>query len=494
MGCLAIIVAVSACTPSPVAQSGFAFTIVSLDRVCDTGFDGKCPTITSVSMWDFDQDGDYDRPGYRNVGGMTFEALPDSAWQSLSQSRAAAFADLDGDGDTDLYYTGYSEDSDSDDPDALWSGESRPLLNIDGAFIRADLGLARPDGRGKNILPGDCDGDDDLDLFVQWADDDGAGQNWETDKAHLFVNDGSGRFEDKAEGSSLSLEGSLIRPEGGSNVDLNGDGYLDIVTASRLFLGTGQCSYVDATAQWGLSPFQDRGLNLTDIDQDGDFDIIMVGYEAFRVLRHEGSHFVDATADVGLAGRATPSVVNVGDYDNDGDEDLTYVEMGARDINRSRTILMANENGVFMPMAHYEFRGATNAPVDLDLDGRLDLLVDHALLHNLTPQIAKAMRVRVLGEGGLDTAHGSTIHAISHDGRHQLRHMGNMSWKSQGMQDIHLAVPDEGLASLTITWPGGQHGAAQSVEVPREVLEARPVDDASPLLTVWKDGFAAWQS
>jgi hypothetical protein len=119
--------------------------------------------------------------------------------------------------------------------------------------------------------------------------------------------------------------------------DFNRDGILDVlitdVNGCALYQGRGDGSFEDVTTRVGLPP----GLNTSpaiawiDIDGDGWEDLILSG----RVYRNEGGkRFVDYTSRCNL--RLPPSILNlvVGDYDRDGKLDI-YATRGARPGKRS---------------------------------------------------------------------------------------------------------------------------------------------------------------
>jgi hypothetical protein len=127
------------------------------------------------------------------------------------------------------------------------------------------------------------------------------------------------------------------------------------------------------------------GCGFIDYDNDGDPDIILLNGTDFpghktkrttlRLYRNNGSgRFTDVTARAGLAVEIYGMGVAVGDYDNDGWDDLYITGMG-----ESR--LFHNEhNGRFRDVtaasgANNSGYGSSAAWVDYDKDGKLDLFV-----------------------------------------------------------------------------------------------------------------------
>ena len=121
--------------------------------------------------------------------------------------------------------------------------------------------------------------------------------------------------------------------------DLDGDGWVDLVTSSsdpgqslRFFHNDGGNAFVERTEQAGLAG-QLGGLNLiaADYDNDGDVDLLVLrgawhfldGKIRNSLLRNDGGRFTDVTREAGLAEPALPTQSGCfADFDNDGDLDL----------------------------------------------------------------------------------------------------------------------------------------------------------------------------
>ncbi len=320
---------------------------------------------------DYDNDGDVDlyvtnwggNILYRNEGHGTFTDVTAKAGVAASAwSTAAAWADVDGDGWLDLYVVRYLDDSREKD---LFCGDTvtgkraycTPVVypgtvNVlfrnrrDGTFEDATraYGLDRAVGKGLGAVFLDLEPDGRSDLYV--AND--------LVVNFLFRNLG-GRFEDVsiASGAGFDPRGN---PQGGMGVDtgdLDGDGLPDLVVANyenetnEHYRNLGEGIFEDVSIasgfglrHWSLVGF---GLNLIDVEGDGDLDAFISNGHVFEEPRRQGGSYAQkpllmwndgsgkfqakpcgSAFDVALVGRGSAAA----DYDNDGDPDLAVSSSG----------------------------------------------------------------------------------------------------------------------------------------------------------------------
>lgn len=198
-------------------------------------------------------------------------------------------ADFDGDGRLDFYVANDQMEN------FLWL-QTRPGRFQEGALM-AGTAVNR-DGVAEasmGVDAGDVDGDGDLDLFMTHLD----GQT-----NTLYVNNGHGVFEDAT--ARLGV-GSPSVPSTGFGtvfVDLDNDGWLDLVAANgrvsaagaepgipadqiyaqpnQIFINNGGNAFRDASELGGpefTRPLTSRGLAVGDLDNDGDSDLVIVNWD-----------------------------------------------------------------------------------------------------------------------------------------------------------------------------------------------------------------------
>ncbi len=222
--------------------------------------------------------------------------------------------DIDGDGDLDIL-TG------------VVGGLNRIYIN-NGKGVFSDESTKRfPTSPSLNrydtsqIVIGDVDRDGDPDLF--WATG-GWLSYWSQQNDLLLLNDGKGRFK-----LSVQPDFKQRNTGGGAFADFDGDGDLDLVTASqkepsRLYLNDGKGVFKDVTATRFPNPKEEHYWVLAvDVDEDGDKDILSGGRCPFRVFLNDGKgYFKEAPAapDATTWGYCFKAVA--ADLDRDGDMDI----------------------------------------------------------------------------------------------------------------------------------------------------------------------------
>ena len=283
------------------------------------------------------------------------------------ESHAAVFADLDNDGDMDLF-NGHT-----------WSGNHR-LYRNDGSGQFVDItesaGIDVRDLGPRGIGAADLDSNGFVDIIVT---------AWEGYLPNVYMNLGGLRFERRR------LQGNAnpdFANQGLSIVDTNGDGRPDISLTAFEYVqlgGVGPISilrnefprFVDQTEFAGLNYEKTigdfRGTNgwsFQDVDNDGDLDLVIVGFHGAKLYlsnksegrynfaqRFEGIHYTAA----------------FGDVDNDGDLDLYLAGEGRLFENDGKGGFSPTSSEVGLNGIGADARSAVFA--DMNNDGWLDLLV-----------------------------------------------------------------------------------------------------------------------
>lgn len=358
---------------SPVASGGadaFEARIFANDGAAAFHLDGASPQVRSAPWIVTDY--------YTSESFTLFTPLGTNG----SHVTALAVGDLDGDGDdeiilgTDHFRTGTlhvpladvwfdGDNATSYDVSAQWSATGTtidaPALRIfdnrrgsgdgfvDSTFTRLPRGEDTP-GRlpayhVRDLVLGDVNGDGSLDIVLTWDDP------------------------------------TSVTPYGLANPGLD-----QAQIATRVLINDGAGFFTDETSSWmpaatGNEFWQADRLVLADLDDDGDLDMVLVHEEsidaytgaathsmsALRVLRNDGSAFVDVTAtampSVPLAGTTGDNLCGtalaVFDFDGDGVLDIAVGTTASIDGGTARSMRLlrghkgltfTNANG-FLPSA-----------------------------------------------------------------------------------------------------------------------------------------------
>jgi len=228
-------------------------------------------------------------------GGPLFEEVTSEVGfdTEFGAALGATAADFDGDGRTDLYVANDGL------PNQLWL--NRKVDGQKGAgqvrFENAALlgGCAvNEDGKPEasmGVVAGDFNGDGSEDLFMTHID---------RETNTLFLNDGTGLFEDQSQESGLGMSSWQYTGFGTALIDYDNDGWLDLYIANGavvlieeqmradepyalkqknlLFHNRGGARFEDVSA--GAGKVFDllevsRGVAIGDVDNDGDVDLLV---------------------------------------------------------------------------------------------------------------------------------------------------------------------------------------------------------------------------
>jgi hypothetical protein len=231
----------------------------------------------------------------------------------------------------------------------------------------------------------------------------------------LYLNLGNFKFKDITE--SAGVMGGIGIKTGTTMVDINNDGYLDIMVCKSgykdanlrkkmLYINNKNNTFTDMAEAYGLD---DASYSMQsyffDYDNDGDKDVYFLNhpidfsksmtipativngkavynadtntvYVSDRLYENRGGKFVDVTKKAGLINHAFGLSVSVADINKDGWPDL-YV---ANDFNKPDFLYINNQDGSFtekltLYLNHISFSSMGSDISDLNNDGLEDILV-----------------------------------------------------------------------------------------------------------------------
>ncbi len=291
--------------------------------------------------------------------GLDFEHVsgsPEQRYILESMSSGAVFFDADGDDDQDLFLVNSSRVAAH--PAGVGNRFYRNVPAPDGGRAFEDAtpssGLGRG-GWGMGAAAGDTDNDGDVDLYVTYW-----GENV------LYESGGDGRFTDVTAAAGAGDPGWGTSAAFG---DLDGDGLLDLFVANYLVFD------LDDPPGGGLPCSGWRGLDVYCGPQG-------LEPQANVLYRNEGSgRFSDRSRESGVSEHREPSLgVVLGDYDDDGDQDLYVANDGYPNVHYRNdggwrlTEVAARAGTAYSEDGRLQ-AGMGVASADYDGDGDLDLFV-----------------------------------------------------------------------------------------------------------------------
>ena len=294
-------------------------------------------------------------------------------------SAGAVFGDVDNDGWPDLYITNFG-------PNALF----RNLGGQGFEDVTDTAGVDDP-GVGETAAFGDFDGDGFLDLYV--ANNDVASPD------PLYRSNGDGSFEHASYLLDLELHSRPSFSASFFDYDLDGD--LDLYVANDKQVGNvlwrnegpgcgGWCLTDVSEASGAGVELCSMGIAIGDYDNDGDQDMFVTSIGDMALLRNHAAQGDPMFEEVSVEAGAVVDFNGWGevgwgtqflDYDNDGWLDL-YVGIGKEDPGpQLHNVLFHNLGGAGFALVD-EVGGADDGRLswsigvgDIDVDGWPDLLV-----------------------------------------------------------------------------------------------------------------------
>jgi cytochrome c peroxidase len=253
----------------------------------------------------------------------------------IEMSTGIAWGDYDNDGWIDLYVT------DPIGKNTLYRNNGDGTFSV--SVLTDQVALANTYSQGATFADYDNDGWKDL-LVVNWGQD------------HLFHNEGGAGFVD------VSLEAGIIDDRNSKSAswgDYDNDGFLDLYIANwscypkcgrqldgepdRLYHNNGNGTFTEVTDLLG-GGVTGAGFiaSFTDYDNDGDLDIYLVNDEFInpvgnKLWRNDGAGckgwcFTQVAKEANANSKVFGMGLAAGDYDNDGDMDYYYSNVGPMEL------------------------------------------------------------------------------------------------------------------------------------------------------------------
>jgi len=223
----------------------------------------------------------------RNLGNGRFEDVTNSAGvhEVFGSALGVVAADFDGDNWEDLYV------ANDVDHNILWMNQRNGTFRDDALLAGCAVNASGAPEASMGVDADDFDGDGDLDLFMTHL----------SGETHtLYINDGSGFFEDRSQQVGMGTATKAATGFGTAWFDYDNDGWLDLLVVNgnvfaiealqrakdpyplhqpnQLFRNRGDGTYEEVTDKAGPSfalSEVSRGAAFGDVDNDGDTDVLI---------------------------------------------------------------------------------------------------------------------------------------------------------------------------------------------------------------------------
>ncbi len=222
-------------------------------------------------------------------------------------------------------------------------------------------------------------------------------------KCKLFQNKGDFKFDDVTDQAKVGVPIGI--KTGVAVADVNGDGWQDLYVSrsgmvaddsrrNLLFLNNHDGTFYEAAKEWGVDDVSAHTMaNFFDYDLDGDLDLYILVHptdfgtsnnmllkdlgggkvtrqplppkplDTDRLLRNDGTKFIDVTEKAGILNHGYGLSVNIRDLNDDGFPDI-YI---GNDFIEPDFIYINNKNGTFSERAQQLLRHMANHCMGVDI-------------------------------------------------------------------------------------------------------------------------------
>ncbi len=289
-------------------------------------------------------------------------------------SSSIVLVDIDNDGDLDLILTG----------SAGGTRNSKVYKNNGSGNFIFDANIT-PAVHQSSIALGDIDNDDDLDLILTGSWYDGTNTHY---IARIYQNGGTGSFTEINPGSLFGVRSGSI-----ALGDIDNDGDLDLILTgyniinprrfAKIYQNDGTGSFTEINPG-SLSDLDNTSIALGDIDNDGDLDLILTGFRTSatspfsKIYQNDGTGSFTEIYPGSLLAVGSGNIA-LGDIDGDGDLDLILTGgYYSGTWQFEARIYQNNGTGSFTEINPGSLSGVRLSSIalgDIDNDGDLDLIL-----------------------------------------------------------------------------------------------------------------------
>ncbi|WP_299886315.1 FG-GAP-like repeat-containing protein [uncultured Lacinutrix sp.] len=400
---------------------------------------------------------------YLNNTDGTFTTITnDPITQDNSRSVAASFADADNDGDLDAYMVTWGSSTKNyfyrNNGNGIFSYEP---TNVSGSVFTFS----------EMVTWIDANNDQNLDIFYTNSAGNATNSYYENQTDGTFVNNTSIEFTNEFFGTrSVDL------------IDYDNDGDCDLfltnenTTKNSLYRNDGTNNYTKIT---NLSFVQDlknsAGSSWADIDNDGDFDLLVTNYEtngqSNQLFRNNGSTFTEETSSPIALATSSSFGSTFGDLDNDGDLDLIVCNSYLSSV-QNNYIYINDGSGNFTQdtsSALATFSGWTYSAAfgDYDNNGWLDVIYANNQNGNQTNALFRNtgtgnnwVKINCSGTNSNNSAIGAKVRIKSTINGNEVwqtrKIVSSSGYCSQNSYTQHFGLGNATIIeALEITWPIG---------------------------------------